>query len=211
MEHEIFHSELKPSIDDGSLSKIIRCSSSGENSHRAAAMVLIFERSVRERRERMATRVRDSLRQRPPPEPKRSNERVNNPVQSAGPLAPAPQPVSRPPPKLQSTSGEAAQNLKPVPRPEPTQKTIPAVTQNDTSTHRKSMPNLRTSDSKPPEDTFLRCSVRSCRVSLGRNELKDGLYCGVCQNRAATLCANCGVCRNTIVKHCKGCGLKFMR
>ena len=211
MEHELFQSELKPSVDDSLLSKIIRGSSSGENSHRAAVMGLIFERSVQERRERMATRLRDSLRPGPMPEPKRSNEWLNNSIRPAEPPAPAPapQPVLRPPPQPQSTPREAAQNQKSVPRPEPTHRMNLAEMLSQEGVHRKSVPDVRTSDSKPTKDTFLRCPVRSCGASLGRYHLKDGLHCGVCGNRAM-LCANCGVCRSTNVKNCSGCGLRFV-
>jgi len=212
MEHQLFQCELKPSVDDDLLSKIIQSSSSGENSHRAAAMELIFERSVRERRERMAVRVRDSLRPGPAPEPKRSNERMSNPIQPADPIspAPAPQPVSRSPPKPQSTPRETAQRLKPAPEPEPTQKTVPAGIQSDTGTHQKSAPDTKTSDSEPTI-TFLRCSAENCSGYGGRDGLKGGLYCGICRDQTAALCANCGFCRSTKVSNCKGCGLKFLR
>jgi len=58
MEHELFQSKLKPLVDEASVLKMIRSISSGENSHRAAAVELVLERSVQERRKRMIAKVR---------------------------------------------------------------------------------------------------------------------------------------------------------
>ena len=209
MEHELFQSKLKPLVDANLLSKIIGSSSSGESPHRTAAMELIFERSIQERRERTLARVRESPQPGPVPEPKRRSEKSNAPIQPAdAPIpAPAPQQKSRPPPKPQPTPGETDQN----PLLASVRKTTPAATQSDASAQRKSVPNSRKSDSKPPDDTFLRCSVKSCGVPHGRDGLKDGLYCGVCPNQTATLCAYCGVHRSTKVRNCKGCGLRFLK
>ena len=204
MEHEIFQSELKPSVNGDLLSKIIRSSSSGENSHCAAAMVLIFERSVRERHERMAARVRDSLRPGPVPEPKRNNEPLNNPIRLV-----EPQPVSWPPLKPQSTPRETAQNPKPASRSEQIRSV--AELWREMGGHRNSVPDSRMSHSKTPKDTYLRCPVKSCRAALGRDELEDGLYCSVCPTQTTMLCANCGVRRSTQDKNCSGCRLRFSR
>jgi len=213
MEHEFFQSELKPSVDDNLLSKIIRSTSSGENSHRTAAMELIFERSILERREKAVVRVRDSLQPEPVPEPRRSREGSRISAQPAEPLAPAPTPppVSRPPPKPRLAPSETAPNPKPMPRPESSQKAIPVATRIDADAHLEPAPNMRAIDSKPPVETFLRCSIPTCGASLSRNGLEDGLYCGVCSNQTAMRCGNCGVQRSKRVKKCGGCGLPFVR
>jgi len=70
MEHELFQSELKPSVDGALISGMIRSSSSGLHSHRTAAMGLILERSIQERRERMLTKAKNSLRLDPAPQSK---------------------------------------------------------------------------------------------------------------------------------------------
>ena len=70
MEHGLFQSRLKPSVDGALVSGIIRGSSSGLNSHRAAAIELILEGSIRERRERMFTKGKNSLRSDSTPQPK---------------------------------------------------------------------------------------------------------------------------------------------
>ena len=62
MEHELFRSKLKCSVDSALVSDIIRSTSSGLNSHRTAAIELILEKSILERRKRMLTKGKNSLR-----------------------------------------------------------------------------------------------------------------------------------------------------
>ena len=74
MEHELFQSKLKSPIDAILISGIIRSSSSSLNSHRMATMELILERTIRERRERMFGKAKNSVRPDPTPQPKRASE-----------------------------------------------------------------------------------------------------------------------------------------
>jgi len=69
MEHKLFYSKLKPSVEDSTLFEIIGSSSSGEKPHRAASMELIFERSIREHKERIAAGAKESKTQPPPADP----------------------------------------------------------------------------------------------------------------------------------------------
>jgi len=94
MEHELFQSELKPSVDGSLVSDIIRSTSSGTNSYRAAAMELIIERSIQERRERKFTKAENSVRPDPTPQPK--IEVLNTPAPQV--RSPAPATASQPPP-----------------------------------------------------------------------------------------------------------------
>lgn len=80
MQHELFQSKLKNSIDVALLSEIIRSSSSGQNSHRTATMELIFEGSIRARRERALTNVENSLWLDPTPRPMRTCEAPSIPI-----------------------------------------------------------------------------------------------------------------------------------
>lgn len=52
MQHELFYSKFKPLVGRPPLLDIIRDSPLGENPHRAAAMGLIFERTIHDCRER---------------------------------------------------------------------------------------------------------------------------------------------------------------
>ena len=105
MEHELFQSELKPSVDGALLSNTIRGSSSGENSHRAAVMELIFERSIQERRGRASTEANIPLLPRPRSQIKKNSEERNASVPPVEPLVPVPDPlgISRHHPKPQKT------------------------------------------------------------------------------------------------------------
>jgi len=69
MEHELFYSKLRPSVESSSLVEVIRGSSSGENSHRAAALELFFERSVQEYREGVAAGAKEPKTHPLPPDP----------------------------------------------------------------------------------------------------------------------------------------------
>jgi hypothetical protein len=95
MEHELFQSKLKRHVDDALLSKIIESSSTGEHPHRTAAMELVIERSVRDRRERMAMKAKNTSRPDLTPQPKGGNA-----VQQEQP----PAPIFIPAPQLLSQS-----------------------------------------------------------------------------------------------------------
>jgi len=73
MEHELFQSKLKPLVDTTSIPRTIRSSSSGETPHYTAVMGLIFGRSIQERRERVFTKAKNTLRSDPITQPKSSN------------------------------------------------------------------------------------------------------------------------------------------
>jgi hypothetical protein len=75
MQHELFHSKLKPSVESSSLLEIIRSSSAGETPHRATAMELTFERSIQEHKERMVARAKESKLQSPPAKPPATDEK----------------------------------------------------------------------------------------------------------------------------------------
>ena len=61
MEHNLFRSGVRHWVDATLLPNIIRNSSSGENSHRAAAMELLLERSIEDCRKRMLTKSENAL------------------------------------------------------------------------------------------------------------------------------------------------------
>jgi len=75
MEHKLFYSKLKPSVEDSTLFEIIESSSSGEKPYRAASMELIFERSIREHKERIAAGAKELKIQPPPADPSITEKR----------------------------------------------------------------------------------------------------------------------------------------
>ena len=89
MEHKLFYSKLKPSVEDSTLFEIIGSSSSGEKSHRAASMELIFERSIREHKERIAACAKESKTQPPPADPSVTDKKPTIDKESAMSKKPA--------------------------------------------------------------------------------------------------------------------------
>ena len=154
MEHELFQSDLKPSVDGALLSKIIR---TGEKSHRAAVIELIFERSIQECRESVSMEANDSLRSGHLPQFERSTGGLNNSIPSAESPIPVtgPQPVSwLPRPESQLAPSET---LPPNPRPV----SEPVAMQGDASGRQ----NSGMSGSRPSGGVLLRCSVSSCKTT----------------------------------------------
>ena len=99
MEHGFYWSKLKPLADPALLPNIIESSCSGEHSHRTAAMELVLERSIQERRKRMLVKMKDASQQGP------TTQNPSNEVLTPQPQPPAPVPAPQPP--SQSTSNPA--------------------------------------------------------------------------------------------------------
>ena len=148
MQHELFQSNLKPSIERSSLLDIIRDSPLGENPHRAVAMRLVFERTIRDCRERMLVQEKKSLQANPAPKPDGSGK--------AGPsLTAASHPTTaQPPPPVTQSKPTVAQ----PPQLHATQPDLQAAWEkwlrtSETLPYRDSKPqlNLLPQPSKPPK------------------------------------------------------------
>ena len=92
MQHELFHSDFKPSIERSSLLDIIRDSPLGENPHRAVAMRLVFERSIRDCRERMLVQEKKPLQADPAAKPDSSGKVTSTPTSATHPTTTQPPP-----------------------------------------------------------------------------------------------------------------------
>ena len=92
MQHELFHSDFKPSIERSSLLDIIRDSPLGENPHRAVAMRLVFERSIRDCRERMLAQEKKSLQADPAAKPEGSGKAASTLTAATHPTTTQPPP-----------------------------------------------------------------------------------------------------------------------
>jgi len=215
MEHELFRSKLKPSVDGALLSNIIRGSSSGGNSHRAAAIELVLERSIQERRQRTSNGGRKGRmpQQRPTPQLEKSDEEPNisiPQVQSASP-SPAPQPQSQsstmatmdPSSVVLSVSGkpEASLGLSTL-----------SESARDVKAAQREEPSVDAKTNPPPplEDTVqLVCS--RCDIEQSRSCLQHGVRCGSCPAFFYTTikCVGCGVPRAGNLVACTGCHRKF--
>ena len=208
MEHELFQSKLKPSVDVASLSGILRSSSSGQNSHRMAAMELILERSIQERRERISAKVKASLRSDPTPQPKETNEARNSPtlgVQSTTPASAPQQPqfsllnaLVGNAPRLESASAncEASQD---------SQKTA----RKSKVARRKDL-SVNTETNPPPSEDVVQLACRICDVKQLRSRIRSGLYCSSCTGSLAVMrCVGCRILRISDVVTCTNCNKKF--
>jgi hypothetical protein len=196
MEHEFFHSKLKPSVDGVLVSDMIRSSSSGLNSHRTAAIELILERSIEEHRERMFDKAKNNLRRDSTPQPQ-------NP-------ATASQPPSRsllndttgiiPNPASASATHEAAQHSS---IPSKLTKKIRGVVL------RKEPPaDVKTNPST--SEVFVELACQNCQVRRLRSQLPLGLYCSSCPWPCPRMkCVSCGTVMVTNVDACTSCHGKF--
>ena len=202
MEHELFQSKLKPSVESALVPDIIRSSSSGLNSHRTVAMELILERSIQGRRERMFTKVKDSLR--PDPTKGASEEPIVSIPEAKSPVpAPAPQPPQLVPSGvITKMFGSASADREPQQDPpEPVKKTKVAKDEH---------PPVNARPNPPPEDVVPDLVCRSCGVKQLRNSLRSGVYCGWCLGPSAIMkCAGCGGFRIGNVTACATCNRKF--
>ncbi|KAF9793429.1 hypothetical protein BJ322DRAFT_1103824 [Thelephora terrestris] len=116
-EHDLFCSKLKPLVDRTLLFDIIEDSCLGEHPHRAAAMELVLERSIQQRRERMLVKVKD-----PQPDPNMQHQSSEDLTPKLQPPTPATQPPSqsKSKPVVVSASpktSEASRGLSTVPEP----------------------------------------------------------------------------------------------
>ena len=206
MEHELFQSKLKPSVGGTLVSDMIRSSSSGLNLHRVAAIELIVERSIQERRERMFRKGKSSLGPNPTPQPK--GRAPNTPTPQVQP--PTPATASQPPSgslpnnatgtvtSLGSTSAnhEVSQDSFTLSKPA---KEVKAA-------RREEPPADAGTDPSPSED-IVELVCEDCHVKRLRSQLVFGLYCVPCWGRMN--CASCETVRVDRVDACTSCHGKF--
>lgn len=202
MEHTLFQSTLKPLVDRALLSDIIGSSSSGEHPYRSAAMVLILERSIQERRERIAAIEKASQ----PAQPTKSSEAPRIPIQQAQPTALAPKPPQQPPSNPVSA--------RPAPTPTkyeatPDPPTSSKLAKKVVATRKDGPPTNTTTKPPPPQDTVKLVCV-GCRVGYPRSGLWSGIYCPTCPKHSDFMgCIRCGTIRNEAGKACTKCHVKF--
>ena len=195
MEHELFQSKLKPSVEGTLVPEIVRSSSSGLDSHRTAAVELLFERSIQERRERMFMRMRNSLRPDPTPPSKEISEESIIPTPEVKPTAPQ---------LPQCLPSDASVPMRPRSTPinhetprgpsKPTRKT---------KTARFEVPpvNARVNSSPPKDVVQLLCRI--CGTRQSRNHHPSGAFCGACFGNMS--CTGCGTFRISDAETCTNC------
>ena len=207
MEYELFQSELKPSVDGGLVSGMIRSSSLGLHPHRAAAMELILERSIQDRRERMLEKAKNSLRPDPTPQPKSVAPDILTPqVQSSTP-ATASQPPSRSLPN--DTTGTVTSVASALANHEASQvsSALSRPTKKVEGGHEEPPPDVKTNPS--PSEDFVELVCSKCDVKQLRTSLYGGTGCSSCFLPWPMNCTGCGTCRVSGVDACTSCHGKF--
>ena len=201
MEHELFQSKLKPLVDSALIPYMIENSSSGEHPYRTAALELILERSIQERRKRILEKARrDTPQQDPPPQPKPSSTVLKAPIQ---------QPQPQPP------SGFIAHYFAPRNVPAPTKveaspgSSTVSKTAVKTEVAQHKEPPVGTPEPVPSEDV-VELVCMGCGVKQWRHGLASGLYCASCPRSSSVMrCVGCGTVRTESIKICTNCRKKF--
>lgn len=206
MEHELFQSQLKPSVDGALISHIIESSSSGEHPHRTAAMELIVERSIQERRKRMVKKAKDITSQTDSTSQSKENcKTLTVPIQQAQPPAPQPQPPFQPP-------GFVARYLirSPTKHEAPSGPSTLLNTAKKTEVTQPEEPRTDTKINQIPSEVLVELVCMSCGVKQQRRSLGSGLYCISCPRSSSVMrCVGCGTNRAENVKLCTHCHRKF--
>jgi hypothetical protein len=212
MEHEFFQSKLKASVDGASLPGIIRSTSSGENSHRAAAMELVFERSIRERRERVSTKAKDSLQ----PDPTLQLDR-SKPLKTPIPPVKPPVPALASPPPLQSSSDASTNVLAKPASPSTTHEVSPDSPSIFSKPAKKAKKAAR---EEPPADAKVNSSASGDIVRLAcscrgadklRRHARTSVRCNYCPGSLVGMkCISCGTVKvRDGNSACSDCRRKF--
>ena len=204
MEHELFQSKLKPSVDGSSVSDIIRSTSSGIHSYRAAAMELIIERSIQERRERKFTKAKNSLRPDPTPQPK--IEVPNTPAPQV--QSPAPATASHPPPlPADATTSPTSASAKRKTSRSSSSPSKPVEKTKKVEGCEETPADTKSNAFRSEEVTQLVCWT--CNNKQLRSDLRSGVYCIFCFWPSQMKCIGCGVFRVSDVEPCTNCCRKF--
>ena len=202
MEHELFQSKLKPLVDGASISDIIESFSSGEHPHRTAAMELILERSIQERRERILAKIKSISPQDPAPQPRRSAETATIPTPKVVPPAPtpAPQPPSRPPFKPVPAKNEALPDTSTLVKPAKKTKAM---------RHEEPPADIQVNTPSSKDPVKLVCG--RCDEKHRRKSLRSGIYCPECSKSSRTImrCSRCRTPRDKKTKSCTNCRVTF--
>ena len=207
MEHELFQSELKPSVDGALISSMIRSSSSGLHSHRAVAMELIMERSIQDRRGRVLAEAKNRLRPDPTPQPKSgAPDAPTSQVQSSTPAT-----ALQPPPRslLNDTTGIVTSLASASDSRGASQvSSAPSKSTKKVEGEHEEPPADVKMDPSPPE-VFVELKCRKCGVKQLRSSLYHGINCSLCPKKWRMRCVGCGTRRVDDIDACTGCHGKF--
>ena len=213
MEHELFQSKLKASVDGALVSDMIRSSSLGLNSHHMAAMELIIERSIQDHRERMGRKAKSSLQPDPTPQPKSEVPdtpipQVEFPTTATSLRLPSKSlsiditAIVRSPGSA-SVSHEASQDSLALSK---STKGVEKVAQ-----HEEPSADVKTKPS--PSRDLVELACQTCNVKQLRSSLTKDVHCGLCFSSRQVLdwmrCTSCGAYMLEPADACASCRKKF--
>jgi len=215
MEYELFRTKLKPSVDGALVSDIIRNSSSGLSSHRTAAIELILERSIQERRERISfVKAKNSGWSDLTIQPKRTSGAPGISIPEVQSPVPTPAPQLPPQSLANGATGFFANLAMTVPKHEASQGSSalsePAgeikVAEGEEQSADKTNP--------PTSEDFVELVCRRCNVKQLRGGLRgqSRICCGLCSGTYKGAYMRCVGCRTMGVGNvdaCTGCHGKF--
>ena len=205
MEHELFRSKLKPSVDAALLSEMIRSSSSGEHPHRAAVMEAIFERSIRECHGEVLTNAMNASRPDPASQPEGNEGAPNITIPQAQSHTPAP--ASGPPSHSPPNSAGIGLSAGFMPASVESEVSLTSPTFTRLAKKRKGIRYEDPADaglnSPLPEDT-VELVCRSCGTEGSR-----GTSCITPWCFGAPMCTGCGNVETEATEACTGCHKRF--
>jgi hypothetical protein len=213
MEHELFQSKPKRSVDVALVTDMIRNSSSGLGLHRTAAIELVLERSIEERRERMFTKGKNSIHPDPTPQLKRTSEAPDAPIPQV--QSPAPAPATQPPSQhlLDDTAGIVTGPVSAPTKYERSQDSSPSEPAKIIKrVAPREEPPEDVETKPPPSEYFVELTCWRCNVKQLRSGLWLGVNCGLCPQGflgPKMKCASCGMTRIDNVNACTSCHGKF--
>ena len=197
MEYELFRSKLKPLVDRASISNIIESSSSGERPHHAAAMGLILERSIQERRQRTSEKAKNTPQPDSTSQPEKRTSTPTTPIPPVQPPAPAPAP--QPLSQLSSSSTPAPASTKTETSPS---SSAPSEPGEETRAGRKKRyrPNTKTNS------TLEHTVKMTCSWCNPQKSVVGWYHSILCLNSSLPLkCDGCGAANIGSAETCTGC------
>ena len=202
MEHELFQSKLKPSVDCAIISHIMETSSSGKYPHRTAAMELILERSIQEYRKRIVAKIAMASSQPDStPQTKGNNDAPRVPIQQVQP----PGPGSQLPPQPSGFVAKYLVRNANKHEASPGSSDLSKSTKNtEVVQHEESQKNTKTAEN------FAELVCMDCGLKQQRSNLGSGIYCVSCPRSSSVMrCVGCGTDRAENVRKCTNCHRKF--
>ena len=204
MEHDLFWSKLKPTVDRTLLFNIIQSSCLGEHSHRTVAMELVLERSIQERRKGVLAKAKDAS------QPDSTAQHQSSEVLAPQLRSPTNVPVlaSQPPSHSTTSPVVASASAKTEVPQDPSTLSEPGK---ETKVAQRVGPATGSTNVPPSEHTVelacIICGAKVPRANAGRHFFCPGTSGWTARSFK---CVDCGARRVGNADVCTGCRGKFV-